>query len=130
MAATAASTLIDSSGLDSADVLIAVMWSVQGCKADEAQSPVVYQLVREQVAELLQWDSLSAFCGTFCSRHAGTSLRHAVAAAQALVACDPGRAAEASQLVVSFRAGKGELSADCEPIHSISVLCLTMCADS
>ena len=76
-------------------------------KGRDAQSPVVRQLVDEQVAELLQQRSLGSACASFCSEHAGASVRHATAAAQALVAADPAKGEEAGQLIASFRSGSG-----------------------
>lgn len=65
------------------------------------------QLIQEQTAELLQQQPLDAFCHSYCSQHAGSSVRHAAAAAEALCSLDNANAAEAGQLIASFRSGKG-----------------------
>ena len=65
------------------------------------------------MAEVLHLQPLDSLCRSFCSQHASTSLRHATAAAQALVALERSNAAEAGKLITSFRSGKGEWPAWC-----------------
>ena len=77
----------------------------------EGRSPVVQQLLQEQVGELLGQNSLDQFCRRYCKRHAGTSLLHAAAAAQGLVLLDVGAAAEAAALITDFDISQGTVPA-------------------
>ena len=81
----------------------------------EASSPVVQQLLQEQVGELLGQKPLDQFCRQYCKQHAGTSVRHATAAAQGLVLLDPSAASEAAGLITSFDVSVGKVKPYCHP---------------
>ena len=78
----------------------------------EASSPVVQQLLQEQIGELLGQKPLDQFCRQYCKQHAGTSVRHATAAARGLVLLDPSAASEAAGLITGFDVSKGDLPLD------------------